>query len=75
MRPDATLTNTLSHCTVGNLGGLDRQQVEAIYFWSHFLGFLGVNWSQSLLEACLSPSYTRGRPLQPLELLLTLLEM
>ena len=63
--------------TVGNLGGLDRQQVQAIFkcFWSHFLGFLGVNWSQSLLEACLSPSYTRGGPLQPLELLLTLLEM
>ena len=30
---------------------------------------MAVNWTQRLLEACLPPTYTRGRPLEPLKLL------
>ena len=61
----------------GKLEGLDRHYlVEANFkrFWSHFKGFLGVNWTQRLLEACLPPSYIRRRPLEPLKLLTTLLK-
>ena len=64
----STCSPLTPHCTVGNKGGLD-QLADVKHFWSHFKGFLGVNWTQRLLEACLPPSYTRGRTLGLLELL------
>ena len=52
----------------GNLVGLDRH-ANFKRSYTIFKGFLGINWTQRLLEACLPASYTRGRPLEPLKLL------
>ena len=62
---------TGSRCTVGKWGGLDRHLIQAHYEWfrSTFKCFLVVCWTKRHQEACVPPSYTRGRPLECLKLL------
>ena len=62
---------TGSQCTVGKLGELDLHLIQAQFEWfrSTFKCFLVVIWTKRHQEACVPPSYTRGRPLECLKLL------